>query len=199
MNKYYLLSWKNSAQTASAIYDSEDQIAHELIPKLKGKNSLPFSFILKRIKEGKNKIIIDNNLDELEEIWKDYMPNGFVWPLMSEKLKFVVEKNLTGNEHIDWIDCKVKKEDEERKYYILRFNKMLDVLNMEETTFVRGTDHIIRPVFSYSKIKDYNIFVKPSSHDLWRVPSGFYVSEKLKKEIEKEKLTGLDFSKVPVV
>jgi hypothetical protein len=199
MSKYYFLSWKNSAQTASAIYNSEDQVAHELIPKLKGKNSLPFNFILKRIKEGKNKIIIDNNLEELEEIWLDYLPNGFAWPLMSEKLKSVIQINLMKNEHIDWIECKVNNGNEERLYYVLRFNKMLDVLDIEETSFVSGTDVIIRPVFSFSKINGYTIFTLPSSHDLWRIPSGFYVSEKLKKEMQKEKLTGLDFSKVPVI
>ncbi|MFH6987914.1 imm11 family protein [Flavobacterium collinsii] len=199
MSKYYFLSWKHKAQVASAIYEIEDQNDYELILELKGKKSLPFKFDLKRIKEVKDGITIDNNLDELEEIWLDYQPNDFLWPLMSERLRSVVQASLAGNEHIDWVDCKVRKGNEERTYYILRFNKILDVLNMEETSFVNGTDRIIRPVFSYSKIKDYSIFTKPSFQDLWRIPSALYISEKLKKEIEKEKLTGLDFSKVPVV
>ncbi|MFH6987912.1 imm11 family protein [Flavobacterium collinsii] len=199
MSKYYFLSGKHKAQVASAVYEIEDQIAYELIPLLKGKQSLPFNFKLKRIIEGKSDLIIDDNLDELEEIWLDYLPNSFVWPLMSEKLRFVVQTNLVGNEHIDWISCKVKSGNEERTYYILRFNNILDVLNMQKTSFVQGTDVIIKPVFSSSKINRYTIFSLPLSHDLYQITSGLYLSEKLKKEIEKEKLTGLDFSKVPVV
>jgi len=199
MSKYFFLSWKHSTQTASAIYEIEHQIAHELIPELEGKESLPFNFNLKRIRETKDDIIIDDNLDELQEIWLDYLPNSLVWPLMSEKLKLVVQENLTENEVVDWLDCKVNYGNEERIYYILRFNKILDVLNMAETSFVRGSDHIIRPVFSYSKVRNLNIFSKPAYQYLWRITSGLYVSEKLRKEIEEMNLTGLDFSKVKVI
>jgi len=199
MSTYYFLSWKHKSQVASAIYEIEDQDSYALLLALEGKQSLPFNFNLKRIKEVKDDIIVDDNLDELDEIWLDYQPNDFLWPLMSEKLKSVVQKNLTGNENVDWVDCKVRKGNEERIYYILRFNKVLDVLNIDETKFVNGTDYIIRPVFSFSKIKDYTVFVKPSFEDLWRIPSALYISEKLKKEIQKMKLTGLDFSKVTVI
>lgn len=198
MSKYYFLSWEQKSQVASAIYEIEDQDSYELLLALEGKQRLPFNFNLKRIREVKNGIIVDENLDELDEIWLDYQPNDFLWPLMSERLKSVVEVNLTGNENIDWIDCKVRKGKEERTYYILRFNKMLDVLNMDETRFVNGTDHIIKPVFSASKIKDFTVFVKPSFENLWKIPSALYISEKLKKEIQKMKLSGLDFSNVAV-
>lgn len=69
---------------------------------------------------------------------------------MSERLKSIIETNLTRNEKIDWIQCKVKNESEEQTYFIIRFNKMLDVLDMQKTMFVQGTDHIIKPVFARS-------------------------------------------------
>src|SRR5690606_17983105 len=139
-----------------------------------------------------------NDLSDLKEIWLDYQPNSLAWPLMSERLKSVIEANLTRNEQIDWIECKVKNGNEERLYFILRFNKMLDVLDMQKTMFVQGTDHIIRPVFASSKISSYSIFSKPSSHDLWKITSGLYVSDALKKAIQKAKLTGIDFEKTTV-
>lgn len=198
MSNYYSLSWKHKPELASAIYAVENQVAYELIPQLDGRNALPFDFELRRIKETKDGLITDSNLTVLKETWLDYQPNSLAWPLMSERLKSVVEANLTGNEQIDWITCKVKSDNEERPYFILRFNKILDVLDMQKTIFVQGTDHIIRPVFASSKISVYNIFTKPSSHDLWKITSGLYVSEAVKKAIQKWKLTGLDFERTLV-
>jgi hypothetical protein len=198
MSNYYFLSWKHSPELASAIYAIEDQVAYELIPELNGKNDLPFEFQLKRVKETKDGVITDENLSVLNEVWLDYQPNSLAWPLMSERLKSIIEVNLTGNEQIDWIECKVQNRSEERTYYILRFNKMLDVLDMQKTMFVQGTDHIIRPVFASSKICSYSIFSKPSSHDLWKITSGLYVSDALKKSIQKAKLSGMDFEKTSV-
>jgi hypothetical protein len=198
MSNYYLLSWKHTPELASAIYAIENQVAHELIPELNGKNYLPFDFQLKRVKETKDGLITDSDLSALSKVWLDYQPNSLAWPLISENLKSLIEANLTGNEQIDWIECKVKNENEERPYFILRFNKMLDVLDMQKTMFVQGTDHIIRPVFASSKISAYSIFSKPSSHDLWKITSGLYVSDALKKAIQKAKLTGMDFEKTSV-
>lgn len=195
MSNYYLFSWKHRPELASAIYAIENQVAHELISELNGKNNLPFEFQLKRVKETKDDIIIDENLSPLNAVWLDYQPNSLAWPLMSERLKSIIEAYLTGNEQIDWIECKVKNRSEERTYYILRFNKMLDVLDVQKTMFVQGTDHIIRPVFASSKICSYSIFPNPSSHDLWKITSGLYVSNVLKKAIQKAKLTGMDFEK----
>lgn len=198
MSNYYLLSWKHTPELASAIYAIENQVAYELIPQLNGKNDLPSEFQLKRVKETKDGIITDENLSALNEVWLDYQPNSLAWPLMSERFKLVIEANLTGSEQIDWIESKVKNGSEEQTYFILRFNKKLDVLDMQKTMFVQGTDHIIRPVFASSKISSYSIFSMPSSHDLWKITSGIYVSDALKKAIQKAKLTGLDFEKTTV-
>ena len=198
MSNYYLLSWKHTPKLASAEALSETKLDHELIPQLNGKNDLPFEFQLKRVKETRDGIITDENLSALNEVWLDYQPNSLAWPLMSEKLKSLIEANLTGNEQIDWIQCKVKSRSEERTYFILRFNKMLDVLDMQKTMFVQGTDHIIRPVFASLKISTYSIFSKPSSNDLWKITPGLYVSDVLKKTLQKAKLTGMDFEKVTV-
>lgn len=195
MTNYYLLSWKHTPELASAIYAIENQVAHELIPVLNGKNHLPFKFQLKRIKETKDGIITDGDLSLLKEVWLDYQPNNLAWPLMSESLKYVIESNLTGNEQIDWVECNVENGNEKRPYFILRFNKKLDVLDLQKTTFVEGTDHIIRPVFASSKIRAYSVFSKPSKYDLWKITSGIYVNDALKKAIQKAKLTGMVFSK----
>jgi len=199
MEKYFLLSWKNGKEPlASAYAPKGTKLAQDLISELNGINKLPFELSLVKLDVGKNGLIESNDLSSLKEIWLDYQPNSLAWPLMSEKLKSVIDANLIGNEQIDWIECKVKNGSEERTYFILRFNKMLDVLDMQKTMFVQGTDHIIRPVFASSKISAYSIFSKPSSHDLWKITSGLYVSDGLKKAIQKAKLTGMDFEKTSV-
>lgn len=56
---------------------------------------------------GKNGLIESNDLSDLKEIWLDYQQNSLAWPLMSERLKSIIEANLKQNEQIDWIECKV--------------------------------------------------------------------------------------------
>lgn len=199
MEKYYSLSWKEGKEPlASAFAPKGSKADHELIRILNGKNKLPFELGLVKLDIGNNGLIESKDLSDLKEIWLDYQPNSLAWPLMSKRLKVVIEDNLTGNEQVDWIECNIKNGNEERTYFILRFNEMLDVLDMQKTMFVKGTDHVIRPVFASSKISAYGIFSKPSLHDLWKITSGLYVSDVMKKAIQKAGLTGMKFEKTTV-
>lgn len=199
MEKYYSLNWKHqSSSCASAFAPKDVKLAHLLIPDLEGINMLPFELNLIKLEAGKDGLIESNDLSGIKEMWLDYQSNSLAFPLMSEKLKLLIDNNITGEEHIDWIACKVKNKTEGRPYFILRFNKILDVLDKQQTMFIEGTDHIIRPVFNSSKIKEYTIFTQPSSYDLWKITPSIYVSETLKKAIQKQKLTGLEFDKTSV-
>jgi hypothetical protein len=117
---------------------------------------------------------------------------------MSEKMKYFVEQSLIEKDYFSWISTNVNLFDERRKYYVLKFTRKIDVLDFKKTMFVTGTDAIIRPAFSRNKILKYSIFNKPASDELWRITSGLYVSETLKKILQKEKCTGLDFSEAIV-
>lgn len=97
MNNYYLLSGKNNPKVASAFAPEGTKLAHELITELDDANELPFKLNLVKLTVGKNGLIKSNDLSDLKEIWLDYQPNSLAWPLMSEKLKGVIENNLTGN------------------------------------------------------------------------------------------------------
>jgi len=198
MDSYYLLSGKNNPKVASAFAPEGTKLAHELIPELDIVDELPFELNLVKLTIGKNGLIESSDLSDLKEIWQDYQPNSLAWPMMSEKLKSVIEKNLTGNEGIDWISAIVRTSGERRMYYIPRFSKMLDVLDAQKTIFIQGTDRIIKPVFSLSKINKYSIFHQPAAHNLWKITSALYVNEALKKAVQKDKLTGIDFEKTSV-
>ncbi|WP_343704260.1 DUF1629 domain-containing protein [Chitinophaga sp.] len=198
MKNYYLLSWGHKRDLASANALQALKSDHELIAQLGDEKSLPFDFELRRVIETGNGLVVNNDLARLSQTWLDYQPNNLAWPLMSERLRSVIESNLTGKEMVDWITCKVKGVDGERLYFILRFKERLDVLDVEKTTFVHGTDHVIKPVFKGSKVARFGIFHKPLSHELWKITPGLYISETVKEDIWRQKLTGMDFEKVSV-
>lgn len=195
MEKYYLMSAKDErGSSASAFAPEGTKLAQDLISDLEGIHQLPFELNLIKLDAGKDGLIKSNDLTDIKNVWKDYQLNSMAWPLMSEKLKSVIEANLTGKEEVDWIIVVVNGPDEQRTYYIPRFNKRLDVLDVENTMYVPGTNHTIKPVFSFSKISEYNAFTEPSSdNNLWKITSAIYISESLKKAIQKENLTGVSF------
>ncbi len=196
IDNYYFLTNKDYPEVASAFAPDDTKLAHELISELVDAANLPFELRLIKLSVGKNGLIKSNDLSGLNKTWLDLQPNSLAWHLMSEKLMNLIKSNLTGKEHIDWISATINNGDEKRIYYIPRFEKKLDVLDEKNTMYVKGTDHIIRPHFSLEKIKDLTIFHKPDSHDFWRIPTGLYINDTLRKEIIKEKLVGIGFEKV---
>jgi hypothetical protein len=90
----------------------------------------------------------------------------------------------------------VSGRGEQREYYIPRFSKKLDVLDPDKSTFVPGTAHVIKPVFSLQKLAGLSVFYK---QDLfWQIPSRIYVNEAIRQSILEKGLTGLDFSPAKV-
>jgi hypothetical protein len=197
-DNYYFLTIKNFHKVASAFAPKGIKLDHELISDLEGLNEMPFELNLVKLAVEKNGLTQNNDLTNLESIWLDYQPNSLAWPLMSVRFKELITENLKGKESINWIKVIINGNSESRFYYILRFEKKLDVLDINQTLFAKGTDHIVRPHFSLEKIKEFSIFNKPASHNLWKITSGLYINEKLRKAIIREKLTGPAFERVRV-
>ena len=82
----------------------------------------------------------------------------------------------------------ISKEYGNKTYYIIHFKKIHDVIDKENTIYVKGTDSIIKLRVDYKKVKDLHIFnSQPNINDI-------IVSETLYKAIKKQKLNlGLDF------
>jgi hypothetical protein len=197
MNEYYFLAEKVKPSTAFAYTQGNTPLSHELIPDVIGRSELPFELFLKKVTTGKGGLQVSEDLSELKYLWLDYQPNNLAWPLMSEKMKTVISFHLTGKEGLVWIKALVKGGNEVKEYFIPRFSQKLDVLDEQKTIFVPGTAHIIKPVFSLSKISQFSIFHK-SQEFFWEITSGLYVSDALKKAMQKAKLTGMDFEKTSV-
>jgi hypothetical protein len=199
MNNCFLLYGKNLPVVASAFAPKDIKLSQDLISDLEGRNELAFDLDLVKLSRSSKGLEESYNLTGLSNIWLDYQPNSLAWPMMSEELKTVIDSHLTGNESIDWISAIIKAKTEQKLYYIPRFNKLLDVLDLQKTIFVSGTDHIIKPVFSVAKTSLYAVFPKPTSGDLWKITPSIYVNETLKKSIQKLKLTGLGFEKTTMI
>lgn len=174
MNECFLLTWaKENDDTAVAFAPEGTPPSHELIAKLEGVSELPFSLCLR---EGGP---------------QDYLANSLAWPMMSEKMKAVVVGNLKGTECISWISAIINIAGRRVAYNIPRFQNKLDVLDFDKTKYVPGTDHIMKPVFSFEKMKNYSFFTMPSM--FWQITPSIYVDKGMKAALKAAALSGLDF------
>ena len=193
-NNYYHFSAQNKRKVASAFpHGGGLIIASDLIPELDDADELPFELDIVMVTSGKDGLIISSDISSFDTVWLDYQPNGLAWPLFSERLRTIVVQSLTGKEGVSWIKATVNGHGERRFYYIPRFEKKLDVLDHEQTKYVKGTDLVIIPHFSLLKVSEYSVFHVPTAQNRWKITSGLYINEKLKQMIIKEKLTGVDF------
>jgi hypothetical protein len=197
MNEYFFLTGKNNEETAFAYSETDSSLSQELIPLIKTKTDFPFKMRLKKVYLSNGVLHVSDDLNHLKYLWVDYQPNNLSWPMMSEKMKNVISPYLTGKEGIVWIRVEVFAEKEKREYYIPRFQQKLDVLNEAKTIYVKGTSHVVKPVFSMEKIRNYAMFHKSQKY-YWEITSGLYVNNSLKNALKKEKLTGIDFNKTSV-
>ena len=110
-----------------------------------------------------------------------------------------METYLSDKEGVNWIETKIWGNGEEKKYFIPRFSRKLDVISIENTKFIPGTNQILRPCFALSKVQAFHLFHGELKHHLWKITPFLYVSETIKKAIQKEKLTGISFEKAFVL
>ncbi|MDX6187748.1 hypothetical protein SGQ83_00150 [Flavobacterium sp. Fl-318] len=199
MSKYFSISWVDNPVGPVAFGPENSKLNFELTEELVGCNKLPFDLIIKKVSQLKDSVEESDDLSDLNTIWEDYLPNNIGFALMSDRLKAIVDLHLTGQEDIDWINCKVWANATFKIYYILRFNRKLDVLDIENTKYIPNSNRILKPCYSLLKVNFYNVFHEELSDNLWQINIFIIISEKLKKDIQKGKLTGIEFGKVTVI
>jgi len=196
MSKVYFLCWKESPNkpTYSVFSRNKTGIAHELIPVLDGKNEYNEEFYFRKIFVGQDGLVYEDT-EESDPVWQDYPPNEFAWPIVSEKLHNIIINNTSHIDEIDFIKISISHFGKANSYYILRFNKLHDIIDVENTLYVEGTNRIIRPCFKEIAFDNIQIASKPDNYNLWKITSGIYVSDKFRKEIIREKIDGIEFSR----
>ena len=125
--------------------------------------------------------------------WHDYMYNQYAFFMVSERLKNFLEERRTEDDSFEWINVKVRHEDIVKDYYIIVFPKLLDVVDKKNTSYYLEGTTILIQCFAYEKIEKFSVF--PLNNDSPCFPSLLYTTEKIKKEIQKEKFSNLKFEK----
>jgi hypothetical protein len=144
MDNYYFLGPKNVEKSVASAFAPEGaKLFHEMIEELDNARELPFELKLVKLTEEKNGLKVDKELTNLKSIWLDFQPNGFAMPLLSERFKILIEKQLTGNEGVNWIAVKVNGNGEQKVYYMLIFNTFNLLSGRAHAVRMRAIDDFI--------------------------------------------------------
>jgi hypothetical protein len=138
-------------------------------------------------------ISVTDDLSGVEQLWMDWIPNQFVWPMFSEKLKSLIVDSLLPHQKTHWIKCEVTHKEECRFYYIPVYEFVDDVLDLEKTEFVDDTDLILDPVFKQDVIDKLDFFYIPFKYGF---ELDLYVSDKVKSMLVKNRISGVSFDQL---
>lgn len=132
-----------------------------------------------------------------KDIITDYMDNIITWPIISEKCKNILCKfKIDGIQYLS-----VDIEDENHKcdlqnYYIMNIFNLIEAINLEKSNYVQYDIRDFKLFLFYTldrkKIQEYDIF-RPKEKKM-----DIVVSEKVKKIIEDNELTGFSFDEIKV-
>lgn len=133
------------------------------------------------------------------ETLEDYLADDLGIPLMSERLMQIINSHITGKEQLRWYEAFVNYGDKKMIYYAPYFKDELDVLDNEMSVFNQRTGSIIKATFSINKIDKLAFFPHPQLYIKLPFRLELIVSDEIKKDIIKEKLTGISFFRASVV
>lgn len=186
----------------SAVAPEDAPLPYELIDNLENVMEIPFNFTLKNMVFKKGGFIYNDDFSKYERIWGDCQLNSYARVMVSPVLRTVIEDNLKGGECFRWITCNIIHGEECRKYYTPFFTKQLDVLDAKHCDYGNREpmlENMIKPVFCARKIESIAMFSCPTSFNLWKMPSAFYVSDEMRKAIKKAGFKGIDFEQAALV
>jgi hypothetical protein len=197
---HYLMSPKNSRQVAVAAFPphlplSAYALMSPVPEELLTVDEFPFDLTLKKVAFIPKGSVESDDLSGLPRPWADYQPNALAWPLVSARLRAIIDRHASGQERHEWVRVTVRPgTGAGRPYHVLRFREQLDVLHKEASVFwpVAGKpDRLVDPAFAQEKITALSVFPYPSG--CWQIPSGLCVSEQVKVAAKREGLMGLNF------
>lgn len=112
--------------------------------------------------------------------------------VVSERFMKAILPFVKDDSYLEFLPIKAKSTQfGDRQFYIMHFKKIFDVINMEKTIFVEGTDSIIKLVLDIDKVKDLSIFnSQPAVNDV-------IISNDIRKVLVKNRLIlGIDFKPI---
>ena len=119
----------------------------------------------------------------------DLLPTN-VGRLYSPKLMSIIDKYKNEHDCMQWIKVSVYLNDICKDYYILHFCEIEDMIDKKKSFYSAGV--LVKPIFKYELLSKHCIAIEDEYSE---TP---IICEKLKQEIEKEKIKGVDFRKVKI-
>lgn len=134
------------------------------------------------------------------DIWTDYLANDKGWFLVSDKLKKILEKLNTSIQFLSTNVKEIGNEKINRKYYIANIVKVVDALCLDKSQYFETKIEGLGTIYTVSK---YGIYAKKTEGaDVFKLANRqqipIFVSEKFKKIIEEENITGISFKEINV-
>ncbi|WP_210515569.1 imm11 family protein [Hymenobacter terricola] len=193
---HFSLSPQDSRHAAVACAPENILPYFTIMAEIINQNKIPFDLTLKKVSFGKSGSVESPNLSGLKHQWFDYLPNTFAWPVMSERLREIIDYHASGDEQYEWIRVNINSETSGfRRYFMLRFKKQNDVLDLEKSVFhklINKPKFLVNPAFSQEKIANLCVFGRPDDM-FWQIPSGIYVSRQVWEDARRKGLAGLHF------
>jgi len=132
--------------------------------------------------------------------WGDCLDNDKGWFIVSKKLRDILQEMNTDVQYFDLNILDENDKEIEESYYIANIIRVVDAICLDLSDYYETTldDEVIQIVSKYAvyekKTEDSDVFKLDKGHF---VP--VFVSEKFKRRIEKEGITGLIFTDIEVV
>ncbi|WP_343613557.1 DUF1629 domain-containing protein [Flavobacterium sp.] len=126
---------------------------------------------------------------KVDKVPQDYLANDLGWPLMSELMMSHINE-LLKKINVNWKKINVQYKLKSLNYFVPVFNEKIDILNIEKSIFSKA-NFVVKCHLSLEKVLGYDFFQVPNS-DLRLI-----VSLPVKLRLEKNRISGLDFSLCP--
>ena len=127
-----------------------------------------------------------------------YIADDLGVPLFSEQARNIIDELMTGEEGIEWYEVPVVQSRNQYRYFAPKFTRALDVLNEDSSLYGVNKSILIKAVLSTEKIKEYSIVPIVGSSEAFFFPTRIAISDRVKKALEKARVSGISFSPIKV-
>ena len=127
-----------------------------------------------------------------------YIADDLGVPLFSEQARNIIDELMTSEEGIEWYEVPVVQSRNQYRYFAPKFTRALDVLNEDSSLYGVNKSILIKAVLSTEKIKEYSIVPIVGSSEAFFFPTRIAISDRVKKALEKARVSGISFSPIKV-
>jgi hypothetical protein len=190
MRSYYWLCPKGYKDESIAYAPEGTPLSHYLIDSVKDLDELPFSLTLHDVKITDS--IKIGPISNAEPI--DYVANSLAWPIMSERMKSIIDSGLNGNEGLRWLSVRIMGLTKVFKYYIPVFTVYLDTIDRDKTIYSdKEREWMVKPYYKAEEVNKYAVFHE-NEQVFWQITTGIYVRSDIMKRMKSEGITGISHS-----